>query len=430
MVDVIEDLNVSGSDKGLRLDRPGLLRVREMLPDVDVVIFAKLDRLARNVVDFRAFSEEAARHDVALVSVAESLDLTAPSGRFVATILAAFAEMEAATIRARSLEGIAKTVALRRWRGGRPPYGYRIVPHSSGAGRGLELNPDEADVMRDLARRLLEGSTLYRESARLNDEGVAPRMAKEWTVSAVRAMVTGDAALGRMRHRGALLLGKDGMPETVWPPVLTRADSLRLREKYRPKGSSDRAAPTRKASRLLSGIALCNGCGERMRVNSNRQGHRYSCGRRSDGKACPAPASIGARLLEQYVEAEFLRGAGWLPVMRREMVVTDAADAAQADAAVRATAAAMAEPDADMPSLTARLAMLRDLRSELAERPPTRTVQQVPTGLTFSETWAKHDVHGRRALLASVLRAVYVRPGRRGPHGLDPDRLVLDWLSP
>ena len=62
VVDVIRDLDVSASDKGLRLDRPGLLEVRDRLDDVDVVIFAKLDRLARNVVDFRAFADEAAEH--------------------------------------------------------------------------------------------------------------------------------------------------------------------------------------------------------------------------------------------------------------------------------------------------------------------------------------------------------------------------------
>lgn len=138
---IVSDLNVSGSDKGLRLDRPGLRQIRDAFPSVDVVIFAKLDRLARNVVDFRAFAEEAEGHGVALVSVAESLDLTTPSGRFVATILAAFAEMEAAAIASRTLEGIAGAVGAGRWRGASAPYGYVSVPHASGKGRGLEINP-------------------------------------------------------------------------------------------------------------------------------------------------------------------------------------------------------------------------------------------------------------------------------------------------
>jgi DNA invertase Pin-like site-specific DNA recombinase len=72
VLDVIRDLDVSGSDKGDRLDRPGLRKIRERSGDVDVLIFAKLDRLARNVIDFRAFADEAADHGAALVSVAKN----------------------------------------------------------------------------------------------------------------------------------------------------------------------------------------------------------------------------------------------------------------------------------------------------------------------------------------------------------------------
>jgi site-specific DNA recombinase len=51
VVDVIHDLDVSGSDKGLRLDRPGLLKVRARWAAADVLIFAKIDRIARDVAD-------------------------------------------------------------------------------------------------------------------------------------------------------------------------------------------------------------------------------------------------------------------------------------------------------------------------------------------------------------------------------------------
>ena len=141
---VVSDLDVSGSDKGLRLDRPGLRTIRDRWADVQVVIFAKLDRLARNVIDFREFADEAAANGVALVSVAESLDLTTASGKFVATILAAFAEMEAATIAQRTSDGIDATRRLGRWAGGNPPYGMKIVPASDGPGFILAPDPETA----------------------------------------------------------------------------------------------------------------------------------------------------------------------------------------------------------------------------------------------------------------------------------------------
>lgn len=133
-----------GPTPGLRLDRPGLREIRDRWADIDVVIFAALDRLARSVVDFRPFADEAAEHGVALVSVKETLDLTTPSGEFVATILAAFAEMEAKTIAQRTLAGIADTRRLGRWAGGNPPYGMKVTSNPNGAGFILAPNADEA----------------------------------------------------------------------------------------------------------------------------------------------------------------------------------------------------------------------------------------------------------------------------------------------
>src|SRR4051794_8625933 len=43
VVEVFEDLDVSGGKGGARLDRPGLKRLRECFPDLDVVLFHKID---------------------------------------------------------------------------------------------------------------------------------------------------------------------------------------------------------------------------------------------------------------------------------------------------------------------------------------------------------------------------------------------------
>ena len=141
VVEVISDLDVSGSDKGLRLERPGLRKIRERFGSFDVVIFAKLDRMARNVVDFMAFAAEAEEHGATLVSVAESLDLTSASGRFIATILTAFAEMEAAMIATRVTESIDSLRNSGRFAGGVVPYGYRSAPNPNGNGMVLVIEP-------------------------------------------------------------------------------------------------------------------------------------------------------------------------------------------------------------------------------------------------------------------------------------------------
>ena len=55
------------------------------------VIIAKLDRISRSIVDFTLMLDNLSAHDVALVSVAENLDMNSAMGRLVSQILMVFA---------------------------------------------------------------------------------------------------------------------------------------------------------------------------------------------------------------------------------------------------------------------------------------------------------------------------------------------------
>lgn len=61
---VIFDLDVSGSDKGMRLNRPGLLVARNAIKArrADVIVSLRLDRLARNTIDLLTLAEELESH--------------------------------------------------------------------------------------------------------------------------------------------------------------------------------------------------------------------------------------------------------------------------------------------------------------------------------------------------------------------------------
>ncbi|MFD1504438.1 recombinase family protein [Georgenia yuyongxinii] len=442
VVDVVRDLDVSGSDKGLRLDRPGLASIRERFHDVDVVIFAKLDRLARNVLDFNRFAEEARTHDVDLVSVAESLDLSTPGGRFVAQILAAFAEMEAATIAERTKLGKETAVTkLGRYGGNTPPYGYRIVEHPSGRGSALEIDPEEAAHIREAARLVLDGGSLYGAAQMLNETGSKPHRAERWGWSTLRAVLVGDAVLGRVKHRGRLILGDDGLPEVRWEPIFTLEESQRLRAILArpsdlPKDSPARAVAEQehttrtRAARLLSGLLTCSGCGRPMRAGVfPRRGEkvgRYVCS--AEGARCPAPVTITATLVEDYVAEVFLGMAGLMPVFEVRTMNRDAAEVAQVEQAIAETTDELRAPDADIAALVERLTILRQRRDELAAQPAEPEVVKVDTGEMMAARWEREDVAGRRALVHSVLTGpMTVHPGKRGPKRLDPDRLDIPW---
>ena len=87
-VDLFEVI-IDGGESAKSLNRPGLQRLLSLVNSGEVksVIIPKLDRLTRSVKDLCQLLELFERKNVALVSVAESLDTGSAAGRLVITIM-------------------------------------------------------------------------------------------------------------------------------------------------------------------------------------------------------------------------------------------------------------------------------------------------------------------------------------------------------
>ena len=76
--------------------------------ELDVIIVWRLDRWGRSVADLVTSLHELQGVDVGFVSLTEALDMTTPSGRALAGMLAVFAEFERGILRDRVKAGIAQ----------------------------------------------------------------------------------------------------------------------------------------------------------------------------------------------------------------------------------------------------------------------------------------------------------------------------------
>ena len=428
LVEIIEDPAASASK--LRLNRPGLTRVRQAIDAglADAVLVWRLDRIARSVVDFGTLLDEGLN----IVSCTETLDTTTPMGRAMAEILQVFAAMEAKTISTRVASSVDYLRRNQRYPGGNLPYGYRPVPHPSGAGRALELEPTEAAVVQELTQRVLAGESLYSLSQDLNRRGVPTRRGTKWSITALNSLLTGDSILGRVKARDGLVMDADGLPASVWPPIVSVPEALALRQTLAPKRT---AGVRRKASRLLSGLITCASCGQpmtaqRKKLTDGRETVAYRCQSKSRGHTCDGPTSIDAAMTEEYVVGEFLTLFGRWPVLEEVLSAPAVVGLAEVEEAIQATTAAMGERDADLPALIERLRTLRERRQELEAAPRRPEVELVETGLTFAETWAARDgqLDAQRALLSSAVREVIVHRNE-GAKRWTSDRLEVIWAS-
>lgn len=102
-----------------RLKRDELLKAARRR-EIDLILVWRLDRWGRSLADLVITLKELTELDVGFVSLTEALDLTTPSGRAMAGMLAVFAEFEREIIRERVKAGIAQARAEGRPHG-RPP---------------------------------------------------------------------------------------------------------------------------------------------------------------------------------------------------------------------------------------------------------------------------------------------------------------------
>lgn len=124
VAEVLRDAGVSGSTKPL--DRPGFSQIkRHPLDDgITHVIAVDLSRFSRDTRDTLDLVEFLEQGQVALVSLAESLDTKTPSGRLVVTVLAAMNQFQRENIAAKTKSALSHLKATGR-RYGNVPYGFR-----------------------------------------------------------------------------------------------------------------------------------------------------------------------------------------------------------------------------------------------------------------------------------------------------------------
>lgn len=436
LVDIVEDPSASASK--LRLNRPGLTRVRQAIAsgEADAVLVWRLDRIARSVVDFGTLLDEG----VPIVSATEPLDTTSAMGRAMAEILQVFAAMEARAISARISMSVDYLRRNDRYPGGIPPYGYRPAPHPDGVGRVLEIDATQAAVVQEVARRVLAGESTYAVSRDLNDRGIpTARGAKGWSTQALLGMLTGDAVLGRVTSRGEVLRDEHGLPRQVWPAILTVEESQRLRALLAPKRA---IGVRRKAARLLSGLLYCSSCDaalvvQRRRTPRERDGKTfveatgYRCRASSNGHPCAEPVSVRADMVEAEVVSRFLAAVGHLPVVEEIILAPEPVGLAEVEDALQETARALTAPGADVASLVERLTALRARREAIQALPTLPESTMVETGRTFAEEWTSRegDLVAQRHLLLSAVDHVRIsRSAWKGRH-FDSRRVEILWTS-
>lgn len=392
--------------------------------EVDVVVAWHGDRLHRHPRELEDFIDvlDATGALVATVSGAD-FDLSTSDGRAMARVVGAFSRKESEDKSRRLKAKHLQLAEAGRMNGGGRAFGFNEDRRT--------VRGDEADYVREAAGRVLAGETLRGVCRDWNTRGVATVTGKPWTTTVLRRILTAGRTCGWREHHGDLVAAGD------WTAILDRATVDRLRRIL--LDPHRRTSTARSPRYLLSGVARCGRCGGKM-VGRPREDKtpRYVCPTGPGFTGCGKTFVLAGPLDELVAEMVF-----------------EAVDGPEFDAALRALAAESAghDPADDLGDVENRLEELAamwaageigrpewmaarkplEARAEAARR---QLAHQTGTGAldgfhgqpgALRDAWGTLPVERRRAIVASVLEAVTVGPGRRGYNRFDPARFTPIW---
>jgi DNA invertase Pin-like site-specific DNA recombinase len=336
-------------------------------------------------------------------------------------------EYESAKTRDRTVRAKAASAASGR-PAGKLLYGHLREYDARGRYVRTVIDPEPAAVVREIARRYADGEPAYAIAADLRHRGVESRRGGGWWPRTITAVATTAAYAGLRVHRGQVVGPADWpaiVDEATWAACAARASNPQRR------GLQDK-----KLKHWLSGAVRCGVCLEWLRAAVRKDRRlRYTCPRphrcvvvpadwleevvaelvigrmsRPDALRLLAPAPDRAALESAQQEADELRHQ-----------LTTYYDLA---AAHKLSPAGLVEMEARMiPAIEAA-----ERRAQPVVVPPTLRRLAGPGA---RQRWGDMTVAEHRESVRLLLDFRVMPAKRRGRgSGIDPDRLVWEWISP
>lgn len=446
VADVITE-NDTSATKGRR---PGFARLLELIEAraLDMVVIWAVDRLVRQLAELETLINACEQHGVKIATVTGDLDLSTDTGRLVARILTSVARAEIERKSARQAAAHAQAVKAGKPTGGRRAFGYTAD--------GMDLVPEEAEVLEEVYDRFNAGATLGELCRMLNERGIRTPRGNTWATGSLRQVLLNprncalrgvkwlatdsegrpklNAQGQQQRQQFHTIVGAASWPAAV-PEPAWRAASDRLQDEERRKSYK---GSNRKY--LLSGLAVCavEGCGRTLRNKINNKSRNLFC-------AALTHVCRRADAVEQFVEdviLERLRQPDAIDLVQPRTKGIDLAGLRDEASAMRERLREMAraealghrtrdEVEAAREAVTERLAEIDRITAEAGR--VDVVAKFVGTERDPAEVW--HDPKttlAQRQALISALATIRVGSGRAGrppkyTRDAPPPRVFVDW---
>ncbi len=250
---------------------------------IDMILTKSLSRFARNTVDSLDYIRELKALGIAVVSEKENINTLTAESEMLITIMSCFAQAES--------ESISKNVAWGKrqsFKSGNVPMQYkRLLGYKKGKNDLPEIVPEEADIVREIFRRYLDGSSMEQIAECMNQKGLTTKGGD----SPYRKVVI-QRILTNEKYTGDALLQKTYITDCITKksrknngelpmylvknhhePIISRTDFNRVQEEMARRSAkrsvAEKLTKTEQgkysAKYALSELLVCGECGTHYR---------------------------------------------------------------------------------------------------------------------------------------------------------------------
>ncbi|MED4029965.1 recombinase family protein [Priestia megaterium] len=228
-------------------------------------------------------------------SATEVYDTTNAIGRLFITLVAAIAQWKRENLGERVRLGMEKKTKLGKWKGGTPPYGYKIVD------KHLVINEDEKDVVKTVFE-LSKTLGFYTVAKQLTIKGFSTRKGGEWHVDSVRDIANNPIYAGYLTFNQSLKeYKKPPREQTLYEgnhePIISKDDFWALQDildKRRTFGGKRETS-----NYYFSSILKCGRCGHSMSGHKSGNKKTYRCSGKKAGKNCSSHIILEDNLVKK-----------------------------------------------------------------------------------------------------------------------------------
>lgn len=383
--------------------------------DITHVVVWATDRLYRRLEDLIPLIDLLNAHNVELHQVRGGrIDLTTPTGRTHARMMAVFAQYEMEQKSDRQ-----KAMHRQRARDGRNwwthrPFGF-VKADAGTDGSGAELHPVEAPLIREAYEKALAGVPLYSIQKEWNAAGIKTSRGYEWRDARLRELLLNPRNAGQRAHNGKIIGDAD------WPAIVP-VDLYNAVVQLITNPARNIAGPSRARKALLVGIAKCGNCGAKINSGTTASGVAiYRCkgcfkiGRSQQPIDDHVLKNLHWRLTETDISSLLLADNANIDELRAQHRICDSQlkEAASLYAKRKISAETLEQISQEVEQ------EMRDLEAQMFDANKSRTLADVLDADLAAEGFGGATLDARRAVIDALMEiTMNVVPSRKP---FDPD---------